>query len=283
MTRLERLPEGAGSELLSTRTLAEMLRVSEATVKRWTDDGLIPCYRTPGGHRRFRHEDVEAFIRTSGVVAPRSRVSDATPAETLRLALAMDLPGLERMAVNALENGLSVEALCDEVLAPALVEIGQQWAGGAAGVGDEHLVTSGVIDLLSRLRIRFERRAVEGRQALVACAPGKRHELVARMLSLCLRARGYVTLDLGADTPFDEIARIALARKIDLVALSASGTSQEVAAMRQGVAELWRQLRPEGIALFVGGAAFEQKQLPSGVHWAANFRKFGKALETLAS
>jgi excisionase family DNA binding protein len=283
MTRDGARPPGkAPADFLSTRELAQMLLVSEATVKRWTDGGLIPCSRTPGGHRRFHRADVEAFSRSHGLGGERPGTAEATVSETLRLALSLDLPGLERMAVGAIERGMSVEALCDEVLSPALVEIGHQWADGSAGIGDEHLVTSSISDLLSRLRILFEGRPLIGFRALVACAPGERHDIVSRMLSLCLRARGYLTVQLGADTPFGEVARVALARGIDVVALSGSNASQDVTHMRQGVASLWGQLQPAGIELFVGGTAFEAKLLPPGVRWAPDCRHFAQALDRLA-
>ena len=40
-----------------------MLGVSEASVKRWADSGLLPMEKTAGGHRRFRPEDVAAVRR----------------------------------------------------------------------------------------------------------------------------------------------------------------------------------------------------------------------------
>ncbi len=36
--------------LMSTGDVAEVLGVSEATVKRWADAATLSCIRTPGGH-----------------------------------------------------------------------------------------------------------------------------------------------------------------------------------------------------------------------------------------
>jgi excisionase family DNA binding protein len=41
---------------------AEFLGVSQASLRAWSNDGRLPVYRTPGGQRRFRVEDLEAFV-----------------------------------------------------------------------------------------------------------------------------------------------------------------------------------------------------------------------------
>jgi len=41
---------------------AEFLGVHPATVRGWADKGYLPSQRTPGGHRRFRRADLEAWL-----------------------------------------------------------------------------------------------------------------------------------------------------------------------------------------------------------------------------
>ncbi|MHC4811387.1 MAG: excisionase family DNA-binding protein, partial [Planctomycetota bacterium] len=73
--------------LLSPRELAAAIGVSESTLKRWTDDGLINATRTAGGHRRIPLAEAIRFVR-----ATRTRVVNPT---ILQLG---DLPGLEATA-----------------------------------------------------------------------------------------------------------------------------------------------------------------------------------------
>jgi excisionase family DNA binding protein len=47
----------------TTANLSQMLNVGKTSVKRWTDDGSLKCIRTPGGHRKFRAEDIVEFLR----------------------------------------------------------------------------------------------------------------------------------------------------------------------------------------------------------------------------
>lgn len=54
----------ASDYTLSTRDAASLLGVNLDTVARWADDDRLPCLRTPGGFRRFRPQDVDAFALT---------------------------------------------------------------------------------------------------------------------------------------------------------------------------------------------------------------------------
>jgi excisionase family DNA binding protein len=49
---------------LTTSQAAQALGVSLATVRRWSDAGVLPGYRTPGGQRRFSQEQIDEFVRS---------------------------------------------------------------------------------------------------------------------------------------------------------------------------------------------------------------------------
>ena len=58
---------GGGStdtiELLDIGEAADFLNVSEASLRRWTNDGLLPCLRIGRRReRRFRRADLLAFM-----------------------------------------------------------------------------------------------------------------------------------------------------------------------------------------------------------------------------
>lgn len=49
---------------LSPGQVADLFNVSVTTVANWADSGKLRSFRTPGGQRRFRRSDVEAFLAT---------------------------------------------------------------------------------------------------------------------------------------------------------------------------------------------------------------------------
>lgn len=58
------------SEWVSLRQAAEILGVHPATVRNWADKGDLPSRRTPGGHRRFRRNDLQQYAETHGELQP---------------------------------------------------------------------------------------------------------------------------------------------------------------------------------------------------------------------
>ena len=47
---------------LTVSEVARRLGVSQGTVRRWSDDGHLDYYRTPGGQRRYSDKAVRAFM-----------------------------------------------------------------------------------------------------------------------------------------------------------------------------------------------------------------------------
>jgi len=50
------------ARLLNVGQAAEYLGVSSASLRKWSNDGLVATYRTPGGQRRYARDDLDRFI-----------------------------------------------------------------------------------------------------------------------------------------------------------------------------------------------------------------------------
>src|SRR3954462_8400809 len=58
-----------GAETADWLTLgqaAKYLGVAQSTIRKWSDLGRVPAFYTPGGHRRYRRRDLDAFLARSG-------------------------------------------------------------------------------------------------------------------------------------------------------------------------------------------------------------------------
>ncbi|HEY5098591.1 MAG TPA: response regulator [Gaiellaceae bacterium] len=54
------------SEWLTLGQAARFLGVAQSTIRKWSDQGRVPAFYTPGGHRRYRRTDLETFLERSG-------------------------------------------------------------------------------------------------------------------------------------------------------------------------------------------------------------------------
>jgi excisionase family DNA binding protein len=57
------------TEWLTLGQAAKYLGVAQSTIRKWSDLGRVPAFYTPGGHRRFRRRDLDAFLELSGPTA----------------------------------------------------------------------------------------------------------------------------------------------------------------------------------------------------------------------
>ncbi len=81
---------------LSLSDVAARLGVHPSTVRAWADQGVLPVYRTQGGHRRFLREEIELWKQTS------RQKKELKPAHALRDVL-------KRIRFKIGENQLELE------------------------------------------------------------------------------------------------------------------------------------------------------------------------------
>jgi excisionase family DNA binding protein len=61
-TDAEVIPKRGAALGLRVSEVAQRLGVSPGTVRRWSDDGYLVCYRTPGGQRRYSDKALRTFM-----------------------------------------------------------------------------------------------------------------------------------------------------------------------------------------------------------------------------
>lgn len=60
--------------IYTTHEVSRLLHVNPRSVINWIEQSLLPSYRTPGGHRRIRRDDLLAFLRKHQIPTPESLV-----------------------------------------------------------------------------------------------------------------------------------------------------------------------------------------------------------------
>jgi excisionase family DNA binding protein len=93
-----------GREWLTLGQAAAFLGAAQSTVRKWADSGRVPAFYTPGGHRRFRRADLEAFLAGPRVAAPAPRKAGGASV----LVVDDDAPLREFIRANLEAEGYSV-------------------------------------------------------------------------------------------------------------------------------------------------------------------------------
>ncbi len=92
-----------GREWLTLGQAAAFLGAAQSTVRKWADGGRLPTFYTPGGHRRFRRSDLEAFL-----AGPRGGPPATRPVAASVLVVDDDAGLREFVRVNLEAEGYSV-------------------------------------------------------------------------------------------------------------------------------------------------------------------------------
>jgi hypothetical protein len=92
-------PPGTGSPWLSLGQASRLLGITPATLRRWSDQGEVATFVTPGGHRRFPRIVIEGMVPHVRARRPSLAGMGASPermAQAYRRARPVERPGPAR-------------------------------------------------------------------------------------------------------------------------------------------------------------------------------------------
>jgi len=249
---------------LNIAALAQRTGIPPDTLRKWEQRyRILQPDRTAGGQRRYTERDVARVEWLRERLDEGYRIGEAA---RLLGAIGVD-PGRKSGdhlggILDAVDGGepaeigirldqafalLGVDDTLSEVLQPLLRMVGERWENGTLSVADEHLVSEAVRARLGHL-LGDAGGGVRG-VAVLACAPGERHELGLMMAAIALRRDGWKVVYLGADTPLSDA--LALATRLDSRVLGLSLANAKRADAVEQVLD--GDGLPEGLVLVVGG------------------------------
>src|SRR5688500_7182775 len=285
--------------MYSIKEAAARSGVSVPTLRAWERRyGVVKPVRTEGGYRLYDEDQIRRLLLMRRLLddgwRPREAAAEILSGRDLGIlpadapppapAAPLDGVGLIRAFAAAVSpfDSAAIDAVLDEtfsragfetaveqVVFPALRDVGRRWATGEISVAAEHAASHQV---LRRLSMLFEAagRAASGHEVVIGLPPGARHELGALAFGVAARRLGLTVLYLGPDVPLDSWLETldATGARGAVIAVptpaDASAAGAVVVAGRQSV---------PGVSWFVGGAGAEDPtltevgaiRLPNGV------------------
>jgi excisionase family DNA binding protein len=87
--------------VFTTFEAAKLCHVSPLSIINWVNAGRLPAFRTPGGHRRIRREDLVRFMRENGIPIPEELRDGSGRA---RVLVVDDEPGIREVIAEHLST-----------------------------------------------------------------------------------------------------------------------------------------------------------------------------------
>ena len=225
---------------ISTREVADMLSVTETTVKRWADSRHIKCIKTLGGHRKYIIEDVEKFaeenmIPVSGFTSAYGREElgmveyalysknyDQIIKTAAELALNGNIESLVELFLYLTKNRIKFFDIIDEIVQHVLENVGTSWESSRLKIEDEHVASEAIRTALSRLYVYLPKSKGKNTKAICACVEGEYHDIGIKSVAYELEMNGFNIIYLGANTPFQSIITTVKKEKPSYVFLSST-------------------------------------------------------------
>lgn len=242
------------NDLITLNEAADRLGVHYMTAYRYVRTGRLAGVKD-GAEWRVRVSDVDALKNPEPPSArPRRRRTDYAARLEERL-LAGDESGAWSVIDGAMASGMEASEVYRELLAPALVSVGDRWARDEIDVSQEHLASAVVLRLIGRLGPRFSRRGRKKGTVVLAGPSGEHHGIPLAMVGDLLRGRGYDVADLGPDVPPQSLAR-AVASMPRVVAIGLCATNPGLTPSLKAAIAAAREV--SGAPIVVGGGGVDR-------------------------
>lgn len=255
------------NKALSPNQVAKSLGVSEASIKRWCDKGILPFTRTAGGHRRIPLHAVLEFVRENDFALAQPEVL-GLPASVGSGPRTLDRA--RRLYARALEQGDEAQCLQvifdlrllghdmavigDRIIAPAFGDLGQRWEHGEAAVYQERRGVEMTRHVLSRLKDTLAPVTQEAPAAVGATLPGDPYSLPGQLAELVFFELGWRGRFLGNELPIDTLVQAVEDLRPRVLWLSVSNIEDPVRFI-QHYDRLYHTCLDRRCAVVMGGRA----------------------------
>ena len=247
--------------------------VHVSTVKRWTDAGNLPCYQTPGGHRKFILSHINEFLAKNKKKSNKVNVLELKGVKDRKLIQNIDhgeyiklVPVFTKHALNADGNRLKttlaglymkqylLHEIYDALVMPVLKSIGDMWANNDISIAEEHVATNTIRNAVYALGETLHRKNYKDHSYTLSLAlSGDEHDLPLIMTKQILEINGIPVINCGGNTPAKSIKRLLNKFQPDKIIVSLTYCEDKNLANQQ-LDDLVKITSKNHAKIYMGGA-----------------------------
>lgn len=159
-----------------------------------------------------------------------------------------------REALLAIVHGRKVLDVYQQIIAPAMREVGRLWQRNEITIAHEHIITNASARIMAQLMDLSTPRPHRDLCALTVAVGDSVHELGARMVADAFSLCGWQVSFLGREVPVNDVVRYVEGVSVDVVACSAT-VSGDIPAIRDLIEAF--ESKPIAPVVIVGGRIFD--------------------------
>jgi methanogenic corrinoid protein MtbC1 len=152
-----------------------------------------------------------------------------------------------------LDEEIDLKKLYIDLFQRSIYEVGKLWENNRITVANEHLSTSITESLLNLAYPSIFAEERIGKKVVISCAANEFHQIGGKMVADIFELNGWDGYFLGANSPFEDMARFVHEVRPDVVGFSLSILSN-LDHLKRGIEAL--RLDFPNMDLLIGGQAF---------------------------
>jgi excisionase family DNA binding protein len=264
------------SIVMNSEEAARVLGVNVSSIKRWTDEGKLTCIKTAGGHRKFQMKHLADFLERNNKKTSKLNVFSIENAQDLEInyhILKGDfeylIPFVIRKALQANRDDVQnvftglylsqypLYQIYDDLVTPALHEIGDRWMQNKLSITEEHIGTHVIRDCIIRLQGIIKVPRKKHSSAVCLNLSSELHDIALKMVQNLLELRGLKTYFSGQKTPYLDLEMLLKKIKPDRLYIS-STLNEDTLAAQSEIDFIFNLCSQFGTKVFIGGTGFDQ-------------------------
>lgn len=159
------------------------------------------------------------------------------------------------IARENVESGEDVGTFFEDVIRPAMYEVGARWENGIISVAEEHLASSIVSRVISSIYSQFVKFENTKGEVVVTATANEFHEIGSRIVADSLELDGWDVDHLGVNPPIDDLLDLLTDKKPLFLGLSVAIPFNLDAAV-ETIERIKNRPELKDIKVLIGGKAF---------------------------
>jgi excisionase family DNA binding protein len=278
--------------LFTTNDAANMLRVDKSTIKRWTDEGKIKCLRTPGGHRKFKADDLYNFMSEFSygkelrptlpeyfsdefIIRRIVQKKEYNIFHSVCFSAAIkgkkdELIGLCNKVYRA---GLSLALMFDHIVMPTIKKIERLSAQHKLSISEYHLAQNVLSSAIVQLNDSLPKQEKNFKTIVCASIESGKNDIELKALNTLLEIEGYTVLNLGTAMTAEAINQFLIQTKPFAIFLY-SFSSEIKDNLFGEVEKIVTSAKMNGAHCVLGGVGFQSDSIIDGLDICSSFMGF---------